>query len=36
MSDKSCVVNGRFFYFGNDGKLEKFYIKKNIAGRKTK
>ena len=30
MNDKGCVVNGRLFYFNNDGKLELFYMQKQI------
>ena len=26
MSDKICVVNGRFIYFHDDGELDVYYI----------
>ena len=31
MNEKSCVGNGRLFYFNDDGKLELFYMQKQLS-----
>ena len=33
MYEKSCVGNGRFFYFDDDGRLDIFHLKKNLVGK---
>ena len=36
MSEKTCVGNGRFFYFNDDDRLELFIYKKTCPADKNK